>query len=331
MSQLELLLGALGRFHTLRAGVIGDLMVDRFIYGSATRLSPEAPVPVVHIRERATQPGGAANVGHNILSLGAQLSLFGVLGDDEAGREVRAILEQRRADLRGMILLPDRASTIKTRVVAQAQQLVRFDEEETAAIDESIASELFHLAGAQINTLSVMVFSDYDKGVFSASLVQRLLALCKRAGVLSLADPKPANIASFAGVDVIKPNLGEALRLAGMEREPDAVGMQHVCRAVRERAQAGDVIITAGGRGMFVLAGEKFAHLPGHQREVYDVAGAGDTALATVALGLAAGLPLADAAQLGNLAGSIAVGKLGVAAVTSAELRTELEEFYGHA
>lgn len=331
MTLFAKLQAAVNSFPSLRVGVVGDLMVDRFIYGTARRISPEAPVPVVHILERTTQPGGAANVGNNVLSLGAQLSLFGVLGDDEAGSEVRALLDRQQANLSGVLHLARRPSTIKTRVVAQTQQLVRFDEEDISAVDSSTWEQLQRLIEGQISSLQVLVLSDYAKGLFSHDFVRGIIELGHRAGVICVADPKPANISYFRGIDLIKPNMSEALRLVGLDRDVTDAEMPDICRQVRASAQSESVIITAGARGMFILEHDEFKHLPGRPREVFDVAGAGDTTLAAMALSLAAGLSLYDAAILGNLAGSIAVGKLGIAAVTGAELQAELEAVYGHA
>jgi len=323
------LLGIIDRFSAVRAGVLGDLMADRFIYGAASRISPEAPVPVVQIRQRTIQPGGAANVGNNVLSLGGHLQLFGVLGDDEPGREISRSLSERGAQVSGVLMLADRPSTVKTRVVAQSQQIVRFDEEETRELPAEETERLAALVLEQLSSLDVLIVSDYAKGVLSAALIEPVLARCRELGVRTFVDPKPVNIGLFAGADVIKPNYREALRLTGREREADGGEMAAVCREVRERSGARDVVITAGSQGMFLLCGEEFAHLPGLPREVYDMAGAGDTSLATLALALASGAELLAAGQLANLAGSIAVGKLGIASVTARELREEVMEVYG--
>ncbi len=330
MSGTELL-ACLERFAAVRAGVLGDLMVDEFAYGRARRLSPEAPVPIVEIKRRTTQPGGAANVGHNVLTLGGRLSLFGVLGEDDAGYGVRRVLADLGADVGGVLMLAQRPSTVKTRVVAQAQHLLRFDEEETAELPAAAVAALSEMLLAQLGQLSVLIISDYAKGVLTPALVRDVLKACRDQGVRTFVDPKPVNIELFAGADVIKPNYHEALRLTGRERDVEPDEMAEVCREVRERTEAGSVVITAGARGMFVLADDTFTHLPGLPREVYDVAGAGDTTLAALALAVAAGADLASAARLANLAGSIAVGKLGIAAVTRDELAAEVRRADGDA
>jgi D-beta-D-heptose 7-phosphate kinase/D-beta-D-heptose 1-phosphate adenosyltransferase len=321
----SLLLDSLQRFSAARVGVLGDLMIDRFVYGEVERISPEAPVPVVAVRRRVTQPGGAANTAVNVLSLGGQLRLFGVLGDDAAAAEVLELLRRRGADTAGVQLAPGRASTVKTRVVARSQQVVRFDEEDTSPLPGTVGAALLASLRAALPGLDLLVISDYAKGVVSHGLATELIAACRGAGVRVVADPKPVNAGCFAGADVIKPNLHEALRLAGWEHAADDSAMGGLCRLVRERTGVPGVVVTAGARGVYVLEGEALTHLPGAAREVYDVAGAGDSVLAALALGLASGLGLTDAARLGNLAGSIAVGHLGVAAVTQDELRAALE------
>jgi len=240
-------------FSEVRAGVLGDLMVDRFIYGGASRISPEAPVPVVRIRERSTQPGGAANVGHNILSLGGRLELFGILGDDEPGHEVLAILGNQGADTTGIMLMPNRPSTVKTRVVAQSQHVVRFDEEETAPLEGDYQERMLKLIEGRIQVMDVLIVSDYAKGVVNVGLVSGIFKLCAKHGVRTFVDPKPVNMELFAGADVIKPNYHEALRLVGRERDAGPEEMPEVCRDVREATGAKDVVITAGGPGVEVL------------------------------------------------------------------------------
>jgi D-beta-D-heptose 7-phosphate kinase/D-beta-D-heptose 1-phosphate adenosyltransferase len=323
------LLASLPRFAAARIGVLGDLMIDRFVYGEVERISPEAPVPVVAVKRRITQPGGAANTAVNVLSLGGQLRLFGVLGADEAANEVLALLRGRGADTSGVQLAAGRPSTVKTRVVAQSQQVVRFDEEDVSPLPGETHAALLDSVRGALPELDLLVVSDYAKGVIGPAFASELLRACRDAGVAVVADPKPVNAICFAGADVIKPNLGEALRLAGWERAPDDAALGELCVLVRERTGVPGVVVTAGARGVYVLEGETLTHLPGAAREVYDVAGAGDSVLAALALGLASGLSLTGAAQLGNLAGSIAVGHLGIAAVTQAELRTAVEEQHG--
>jgi D-beta-D-heptose 7-phosphate kinase / D-beta-D-heptose 1-phosphate adenosyltransferase len=314
----------LSRIARVRIGVLGDLMVDRFIYGDAQRISPEAPVPVVTIRERTTQPGGAANVANNVVSLGGRCSLFGILGDDPAGHEVRAMLVAEGCDVRGVLAPAGYHSTVKTRVVAQSQQLLRIDEEHAQPVDAQTSALLLAAIVEQLDELSVLVISDYAKGVLSRELAQQVIDVAAGANVPVVVDPKPSNMDFYAGADVVKPNLGEALCYVGREQATNDA-MQSVCEQVREGSETKAVVITAGAHGSYIFDGATFSHLEGHARAVYDVAGAGDSTLAALALALGASADLVTAVALGNMAGSIAVGKLGVAAVTADEMRTELE------
>ncbi|MEZ5338310.1 MAG: PfkB family carbohydrate kinase [bacterium] len=321
---------ALAAFPEARIGVLGDLMADRFIYGRASRISPEAPVPVVHITHRTTQPGGAANVGNNVLSMGGRLSLFGVLGDDEAGEEIRTMLSERGAEMQGVVSISGRPSTVKTRVVAQNQQVVRYDEETTSDIPNETRNELLQRVIEALPELDILLLSDYAKGVLTEDLVPRLIAAAQQAGVQVVVDPKPGNIGRYQGADLVKPNMSEALALFGQDGSGQRRDMHGVCSQVRELAGARQVIVTAGQEGMHVLdAGGHYRHLPGLPREVFDVAGAGDSTLAAIAMALAGGADLFIAARIGNLAGSIAVGHLGVTAVRLEEMSAELEEFLG--
>ncbi len=326
VSSYAQLLARLSAFAGVRVGVFGDLMVDRFIYGDVQRISPEAPVPVVRIRRRSTQPGGAANVACNVVSLGGKSSLFGALGADEAGAEVRLLLET--IDLHGVVSPPGYPSTVKTRVVARSQHMLRIDEEETGPLAAEARTELMQRLFSSLKDLQVLVVSDYAKGVVDHAETAQLISSAAAAGVPVIVDPKPENAAAFAGASVVKPNLDEALRIAGVsaERARDEDAMLEVCQRVKAATGAQEVLITAGSRGLYVLAREGYAHVPGHPREVFDVAGAGDSTVAAIALAIGAGAALLEAAELGNLAGSLAVGKLGVAAVTAEEMRLEIQQ-----
>jgi rfaE bifunctional protein kinase chain/domain len=311
------------RFAQAKVAVVGDLMADRFIYGSARRLSPEAPVPVVDVKRQVLQPGGAANVANNVLSLGGQLWLYGVLGQDGAGDSVLAALAENGAQVEGVLRLTERPTTLKTRVVAQAQHMLRFDEEDASPLTTGSTAELLARLTPRLPELSAVVLSDYAKGVLTAELIAGIISACQAQGVPVIVDPKPVNAHLYAGASLIKPNLGEALRLVSHDNDASDEDLLGVCLKLQQQLGVANIVVTAGSRGMFVRAGEEYEHLPGLPREVYDVAGAGDTTLAAIALALAAGACVFNAARLGNLAGSIAVGHLGVTAVQAADLAAE--------
>jgi D-beta-D-heptose 7-phosphate kinase/D-beta-D-heptose 1-phosphate adenosyltransferase len=316
--------GICARFDALTVGVVGDLMADRFVYGDAERLSPEAPVPVVRITRRETMPGGAANVAVNIARLGGRFRLFGVLGDDGAAGEVTRFINELGGDCAGIVTDPGRPTTVKTRIVARSQHLLRYDYETDQPVAAPIEQQLLQRFREALDSLDVVVISDYAKGLFHDSFAERVLGACADKQTKVLVDPKPVNAAQFSGAYLVKPNLGEALRLAGRERKAPPEEMRQVCLEVEQACGVDNVVITAGNLGMFVHAAGEFRHLPGFPREVFDVAGAGDTTMAAIALGVAAEADVFSAARLGNLAGSIAVGKLGTAAVSRDELVAEL-------
>jgi D-glycero-beta-D-manno-heptose-7-phosphate kinase len=317
------LTAVVNRFPEAKVAVVGDLMADRFIYGSARRLSPEAPVPVVDVQRQVLQPGGAANVANNVLSLGGQLWLYGALGQDETGDSVLKVLEANGARVDGVLRLAERPTTLKTRVVAQAQHMLRFDEEDASPLPSACTVELLARLTPLLPELSAVVLSDYAKGVLTAQLIADIISACREKNVPVIVDPKPINAHLYAGASLIKPNLGEALRLVSHDHDASDSDMPGVCARLQEQLGVANIVVTAGSRGMFVQSGEEYEHLPGLPREVYDVAGAGDTTLAAIALALATGACVFNSARLGNLAGSIAVGHLGVTAVTAADLLAE--------
>ncbi|MEZ5398171.1 MAG: PfkB family carbohydrate kinase [Bryobacteraceae bacterium] len=300
--------------------VIGDLMLDTYLRGTATRISPEAPVPVLHVKEEIDIPGGAANVAANVAALGGCAILCGVAGSDEAGQILTAACDARGIDVSSVIASSGRPTTRKTRLAGGLQQLLRVDREVDSALDENTSAELIRRAEAV--DANAIVISDYAKGAVSPRLVEALRRIAQNAGIPLLADPKPAHAAWFEDVTVVTPNHAEALRmceLLGLSVDEGRYGLE---LAARLRA---NVLVTLGDRGMALFpradsASSAVVELPARAREVYDVAGAGDTVVAALALGLAARLPLPDAAAIANKAAGFAVEKLGTATVNMAEL-----------
>jgi len=302
-----------------QVAVLGDLICDRFIHGSVDRISPEAPVPVLRTLRHEYAAGGAANVAHNLAQLGGRAEVFGVVGSDFGSRMLLKRLESTGAGLGGVVTVEDRPTTVKTRLVAQSQQLLRFDEEVTDPIAEAVQDRLLAGLRAAAENCRILILSDYDKGVLTERLAQGAIALFRRAGKRVVCDPKPANLHNFVGVSLLTPNRQEALLAAGITRV-EADSLEIAARILRETVESEAVAITAGADGVYLLAGEEFTHLPAEQVEVYDVVGAGDTVCAVMALALAAGADYREAAALANYAGAVVVGKLGLATVTAAEL-----------
>jgi D-beta-D-heptose 7-phosphate kinase/D-beta-D-heptose 1-phosphate adenosyltransferase len=304
----------------LRILVVGDVMLDHYLWGDATRISPEAPVPVVDIARDTWTAGGAANVAFNVASLGARCTVAGFFGPDEAGGRLAQILQAKHIET---IATPGTGMTIvKTRVLVQHQQLCRLDRESAPGSYRLTAGQAETLLGAAIRTHDAVVFSDYAKGILSNEVVARVTKLARAAGKFIALDPKPKRALTFHGLDLITPNKRESLMLAGLEPSPHSpYPAAAVCARLQELYGAKNLVITLGEDGMLLSTGGRIvATIPTAAREVYDVSGAGDTALAALVLALAAGTSLEQAAHFANAAAGVAVGKLGTAAVTPGEL-----------
>lgn len=304
----------------LRILVVGDLMLDHYVWGDATRISPEAPVPVVDIARDSWTAGGAANVALNIASLGARCVVVGFIGRDEAGTRLTSILHEKKI---GTISTPGDAPTIlKTRVLVQHQQLCRLDREAPPPAYEFPAAKAKALLAKEIEACDAVILSDYAKGILSNELVARVTALARAAGKFIALDPKPKRRLEFKNLDLITPNKREALQLAGIETLPHSpFPAAEVCARLDERYGTRHLVITLGEDGMLLSSGGKIlSTIPTAAREVFDVSGAGDTSLAALVLALAAGAPLETAARFANAAAGVVVGKLGTATVTPQEL-----------
>lgn len=304
----------------LRILVIGDVMLDHYIWGDATRISPEAPVPVVDIARDSWTAGGAANVALNIASLGARCVVAGYFGQDEAGAKLTGILHDRKI---ATVPTPGTAATIvKTRVLVQHQQLCRLDRERTPEAYQIDPAAIEPLLRKAIRQCDAVILSDYAKGIVSDAVVARATALARAAGKFIALDPKPKRKLAFHGLDVITPNKRESLQLAGVEWAPHKpFPAAEVCARLYELYATKHLVITLGEDGMLLSSNGRIVKtIPTAAREVYDVSGAGDTALAALVLALTAGATLETAAHFANAAAGVVVGKLGTATVTPEEL-----------
>jgi rfaE bifunctional protein kinase chain/domain len=322
----ERLEAVLERCPGLRIAVVGDLMLDVYLHGSVSRISPEAPVPVVHVSEERTALGGAANVAANVAALGAACTVVGCVGADDAGRRLRAGLDALGAGTVRTLLVEDggRPTTTKTRVVARHQQVVRYDRERDDEVAGDVAARLCGLVEEAVAGADALVLEDYNKGVLAPAVIRAALAAARGAGIPMVVDPKFRNFFAFAGATVFKPN---AVELSAALGEPLAGGDDGWLEAARTRVGARHLLLTLGEDGMAMCSeGGGTLRVPAVAREVFDVSGAGDTVTAVVALALAAGADAAEAAVLANLAAGIEVGKPGVAVVTPGELRAALPE-----
>lgn len=319
MAALDALLDRLAGRSVL---IVGDLMLDHFVFGRVERISPEAPVPVVRFDRDDYRLGGAANVAHNVVSMGGRVDAIGLVGADPEATRLLADLARLGVGTAGIVTDPDRCTTRKLRVVTtRNQQVARIDYESEkeigGALEATVVRKIDELAGAA----DAILVSDYLKGLVSRGVAEACVAAAERRGVPLLVDPKVPHIAYYRGATVITPNHQEAEAVTHM-RIRSAGEAAEAARIFRERAQCRSVLITRGEHGMWLLAPEGEADLPAEAREVADVTGAGDTVIGALALGLAAGAPLADAARLANRAAGIVVGKFGPATVSAADLRS---------
>ena len=312
-------------FTGTRVLVIGDIIIDHFIWGTVTRISPEAPVPVVNVKREELLLGGSANVLRNIVSLGGSGAICGLVGDDEMGKKIIELVGELGASAQGVIK-GKRPTTVKTRVVAQGQQVVRFDREQTGAPSKETGEELLAYLDRHVEEFDAVMVSDYAKGVVNEQLMIRLRRILddihSRSGrkLPLIVDPKPSNLHCFVGATIITPNHHEAGLMSGITIH-DEHTLLAAAHQIHEDIGCEAVLVTRGEAGMALLqTGQPMVTIPTMAKEVYDVTGAGDTVAATLALGLAAGSSLKDAAVLANHAAGIVVGKVGTASVEVSEL-----------
>lgn len=311
----------LERIARLRILVVGDLMLDHYIWGDATRLSPEAPVPIVKVERDSYTAGGAANVAANLRALGVQTEVLGTLGEDACGDSLREILRQRGVSFDEGAVRSGRSPTIvKTRVMCRNQQLCRLDREappEAYALSPAAREAL----PVKLAEADAVILSDYAKGVITSETIRLIQGLARPGQIVAL-DPKPRSGLTFSGVSLMTPNKAEALQLAGLHgAEAGTVGWVAVAARVYEKYAPRQLVITLGGDGMLLCAeGRPGRQIPTAAREVFDVSGAGDTVIATLTAALAAGADLDRAAALANLAAGVVVGKVGTAVASPAEI-----------
>lgn len=316
----------LERGRGLRVAVVGDLMLDVYLIGNVSRISPEAPVPVVHVTEERTALGGAANVAANVAALGATCEVVGYVGTDTAGAQIRrALAELEGGDVHARLVeRADRPTTTKTRVVARHQQVVRFDRERDDDLPDECAAELCDHVRAAVAASDALVLEDYNKGVLVPSVIRTALEAAEAAGIPSIVDPKFRNFFDFRGATVFKPN---AVELGTAMRGPVRAADDEWLEMARAKTGARHLLLTLGEDGMALRSeGGTSFRIPTQAREVYDVSGAGDTVTAFLAVALAAGATIEEAAILANLAAGIEVAKPGVATVTPDELRAMLAD-----
>ena len=300
--------------------VLGDVMLDEFVWGDVTRISPEAPVPVVDVRRESVHLGGAANVLANLVALGARGTVVGVIGKDEAGKRLRKGLSELGTDANDNLIVDEaRPSTIKTRIIAHSQLVVRADRESRTPVTSQIEDRIISSIKEALRDANAFVVSDYDKGVVTPRILGEILPFAYER-VPVLIDPKLRNFNFYKPATLVTPNHHEALRMSGSEDQSDD-GSRDAAGVIRKKLGCDAVLITRGDRGMMLLEGDgEPVYVKTAAREVYDVTGAGDTVIAALAAALAAGTSMIEAATLANHAAGIVVGKVGTATATAEEL-----------
>ena len=307
--------------------VLGDVMLDQFIWGNVSRISPEAPVPVVDFSHESYMPGGAANVAHNLSALNVATDLFSGIGDDTAGAKLKELLGEQRVGCDGLIALASRPTSIKTRIVAHQQQVVRVDREARHELSASDVQKLLRVLEQQIDAADAVIVGDYGKGVVTQSLLESVKVLCRDRGLWLSVDPKPVHHLNLAALSLITPNRKEAFELAGVSdggRSANPLedkSLMSVVERLLNELRPAILLITLGDQGMLLCQrGQTAIHIPTVAQEVFDVSGAGDTVIASFTLAVAAGASPLEAAVISNHAAGVVVGKVGTAIVTPEEL-----------
>jgi len=313
-------------FEQCRLLVTGDLMIDEYVWGNVDRISPEAPVQVVAVRSEEYTLGGSGNVAHNLVSLGAKASVLGVIGTGKDGKLLMNKLQELGVDTRGVVQEAERPTTKKTRIIAEHQQVLRIDRETKKLISADTFAALAKRAEEMVPGVDVILISDYGKGLVTRELVAHLVKLARAHGKITIADPKGLDFTKYKGVSVLTPNKREASLASGVEIVNEK-SLTAAGTALRQKSGVDKLLITCGKDGMVLFdADSKPYKISTQAREVYDVSGAGDTVVAVLGLGLAAGLSFKKSVELANIAAGIVVGKVGTATVTRKELARALKQ-----
>ncbi|GJM43859.1 MAG: RfaE bifunctional protein, domain I [Gemmatimonadota bacterium] len=308
--------------------VVGDLMLDEYVWGEAGRISPEAPVPVVDVQRESLRLGGAANVARNIVSLGGRVELLALVGQDDYADSLRNLLDEEGIGSTGLVADPDRPTTRKTRIVASRQQVVRVDRESRAPLKGALRQNFIDRMVAAMEGAGGLVVSDYGKGVVDRDLMEVIAAEARDRDLFVAVDPKESHFYQYRNISVVTPNVHEASRATRIEIRDDA-SLEQAGRKLLAELQSEAVLITRGPDGMSLFRPDQATtHIPVMAREVYDVTGAGDTVIATFTLARSAGATLEQAAVLSNAAAAVVVGEIGTAAVTPRELEMAIEVGY---
>ncbi len=313
-------------FNKARVLVVGDLILDEFIWGTVSRISPEAPVPVVWVDRENFMPGGASNVANNIRALGGEVSLAGVVGDDPKGEVLQGLLRKRGIQCDGIFADKHRPTTQKTRVIAHHQQVVRIDREVVKPVAEETLKAIVRHVAERIKSIDALIIEDYGKGVIVPALLREIVRVARKHKKIITVDPKETHFSYYRGVTTLTPNHHEAAAMVGFKIKDDA-SLERAGRKMIQKLRCETALITLGENGMAIFQdGKKMIKIPTIAQEVFDVSGAGDTVISTYTLARAAGANAVEAAHISNCAAGIVVGKVGVAVTSREELIARIQK-----
>ncbi len=319
-------------FSSLNVLIVGDVMLDAYLWGGVERISPEAPVPVVQVGKKEERLGGAANVALNTQALGANPITCSVIGSDEGADRLIELMKTHEMPVDGLVSSGDRRTSVKTRVISGSQQMLRVDEEDVLDLSSDEEAGLFDRIGQIMEQwpIDVLIFEDYNKGNLTPSLIQKVIALCKEYSVPTVVDPKQRNFLEYRGITLFKPNLEELMEgVSGQEGLSTEEAVKEATKQVRETLQQRMSLVTLSEKGVFVDSEEGHAVYPAHVRDIFDVSGAGDTVVSVAALGLALRWSPSDIARMANLAGGLVCERIGVVPVEKERLREEALALFG--
>lgn len=310
----------INKFPEQRILVVGDLMIDRYLWSKVDRISPEAPVPVANIHDVTNVLGGAANTANNLSALGAHVDIVGHVGNDQDGELLTAMLADARVNSASVIKSTAAPTIVKTRIMCGTHQLIRFDREEIKKTDSRTEQAIIKDLGKNIGRYKVIVISDYAKGLVTETMAQKIIGLAKKNGVLVLSDPTPSTFYKFAGSYLVKPNRKEAELIVGKKIDDDFRALKNIGTEIKNKLGCQVLIITLGKDGMAIFAKDKMTKIDTCAKEVFDVSGAGDSTIAAIAVSLSSGADIEQSALIGNACAGIVVGKLGTTTCSREEL-----------
>ena len=316
----------LSEFKRANVLVVGDLILDQFVWGKVARISPEAPIPVVEVQSESLVPGGAANVVNNICSVGGRAAVAGIIGNDPSGRLLKKLLEDEGANTDFIVATSRAETTVKMRIIAHHQHVVRVDREKLNEQDEKSRTKIFEKIRKAISKFNAIILEDYGKGVLTQDFIDDIIHLANEKGTITAADPKKGHYLDFTGVTLVTPNYDEAFFIANVDSSREN-NLEKVGDILVEKWGGAAVLITLGEKGMCLFQkGRKPQYIPTMPKDVYDVAGAGDTVIGVVTLALASGATVVEAAHLANYAAGIVIEKVGTGTVTREELLHAISE-----